>query len=408
MEGRTAIVAVILLVLVVALALLICRAGGIRQVVGSIFGGRISIKGGAAGEKSTVPMRIGSAHGLDDAMHKYSLSLPVIGIHDLGGARWGGAQNKATQGKVSKAPLKAWQEYATWDELTKDPGAHKQYFADRADVLNSLDLDWSAVLEKVRPLLQDDREHIGLINATRVSRGGDNLGRVQDLSDASMSALRTGDTYSPAGAWRLSLVASEASPVAKGTAEDGVTFASVPSELVQKIASRPAMFIFHTHPDDPRGSALPSSADVSNAISMGFAGIYAANVVISRYGVFVYTPGWQVYKDLHEAANPGLAMRYYRHDTVAAMESIRSWKDWTLTDYQKLFDRHKMLYVVYPTSTFTSHSYLVKFRSYQEAPSDEDILSLLRRDIDAHRADIEKSGSKPRPARGAKNEGPIA
>jgi hypothetical protein len=177
----------------------------------------------------------------------------------------------------------------------------------------------------------------------------------------------------------LELVTMEASPTEYGE-EGGTTFASVPYELLDRVASQPALFIFHTHADHADASPLPSSTDISLAITMGYNGRYAAWVLISRYGVFIYTPSWRAYKDIHGAKDPALALKHYRHDTVAAFEAMRSWTPWTLDDYSHLYQRHKMLYVVYPSPAYVADSYRLKFVSKQEAPDGIEILETLRRE----------------------------
>lgn len=342
-------VVVLVLVLVVVIALVIARNRDTVAQFALRRGGAAAAAAAAAAATSLDRRQLQEVHhdhsGIETALHRYALSLGKLPTETTGGAR------SATQ----------WRSHESWESLSKDKAAYAQYSKDRADVLNSLDLDWTDVMRDVAPKLGDDREYIGLIDA--VPAGGSGAARK----------------------WKLAVTTIEASPVVKGTTNDGITFASVPAELVEKVARKPAMFIFHTHPDDPKGSPLPSSTDVSTAISMAYAGMYAANVMISRYGAFLYAPSLQVFKDIRDSTDPDLAMRHFRHDAVAALESIRSWKEWTLGDYQRLFDMHKLLYVVYPTSTYTAHSYRLKFRSYQDAPSDEDILTYLRREIEEHR-----------------------
>lgn len=395
-----ALVVVLILVLLVIMALTLSYRSPSSEIAYAVLalGGTKGRRRYRGGEQTKSPSRqisidpsdshrrISTIHmdhpgsGIGAALHKYSLSIgspSVVGVHSLTGPTWqpetrsetqaveGGARplqrpalalNLSKPKRLSLTKSVPWREHDTWLSLSQDRDAYAQYFKERADILNNLELDWSEVMREIVPKLKDDREYIGLIDAKNGATG-----------------------------WKLSIVAIEASPVVKGTVGDGITYASVPAELVEKMAKKPAMFIFHTHPDDPKGSPLPSSADVSTAISMAYAGMFAGNVMISRYGAFLYAPSWQVYKDIHESTDPELAMRHYRHDAVAAMESIRSWKEWTLTDYQRLFDMHKLLFVVYPTSSYTAHSYLLKFRSYQDAPSDEDILAHLRHDIEEQR-----------------------
>lgn len=297
-------------------------------------------------------------HGIGTAMHKYALDLAdkdVVGVHNLSRSGYSAAQAENTGGGTKRRIRsdKSWNEYSTWAELTKDKEANARYMKDRAKALNDLKFDWSQVLATVNPLLDEDREYIGLI-----------------------SPEKDGTT--------LRVIAMEASPLKAGEDKNPNVFASVPSELVEKMSARPAMFIFHSHPADRRASPLPSPADVSTAITMGYAGIYAANVVISRYGVILYTLGWGAYKNIHSAKAPGLAMRHMRYDVASFLLGMRSWKDWDLNDYQKAYERYQLLMVIYPSTEYTAASHLLKFRSDMSAPSDFEFLDMLRDSIESY------------------------
>ena len=350
-----AIVVCVVFVLIVLLALAITAvtASG-RRKPGPTSGGadddtdRISVE--------ITPPDSHTANGIGAALHKYSLGLSdkdVVGVHNLTRQNYYEAIGGA-RAKPPAAPLKPWHEYNTWTTLSKDRGAEEQYIKDRAKALRDLQFDWSHVLAAVNPLLNEDREYIGLINP-----------------DKDGTTMR--------------VVAVEPSPLKAGEDKNPNVFASVPSELVEKMSSRPAAFIFHTHPSDPRGSPLPSPADVSTAITMGYAGRFAANLVISRYGIIMYTLGWQAYRDIHRAKSPGLAMRNLRYDTAAFLSTIKSWADWTLDEYRRAYERYRLLFVVYPSAEYVAAAHLLTFRSDISSPTDFELLDSLRESIDDYK-----------------------
>ncbi len=228
-------------------------------------------------------------------------------------------------------------------------------------MMDDLEFDWTAVLAEVVPKLQENREYIG--------------------------AIQCGPPTDTIHSAAMRVQAMEPSPSANNKA--GV-FAQVSAALVRKYAARPAMFLFHTHPHN--AEALPSATDVSLAISLGFAGRFAANIVISRYGIIMYAPSRQAYETVQAAKDPEKALQYYRHDVAAALEGMRrSWDSWTLDDYAHLYQRHKMLYVVYPSSRYTARLNLRRFHSRQDAASDEELLTDLRESADVHKHIIDQT-----------------
>ena len=356
----------VLIILVVLLALALVAAWR-RQVKGGATGVDCEHVGGSqkANEQVEVPAGLeaskqkeGHTHELGVALHEYALGMgdkDVVGVHNLALPRYSETTNDADGGaKRSSAAYrshKAWDEYQTWTELSRNQEASSEYMKDRAKALNDLQFDWTHVLAAVTPLLEEDREYIGLI-----------------------SPEKNGTT--------LRVVSMEASPTKAGDDKSPNVFASVPPELVEKTSSRPALYIFHTHPSDRRANPLPSPADVSTAITMGYAGVYAANLVISRYGVILYTLGWGAYKSIHQSKSPELAMRHMRYDVASFLLGMRSWGDWSLDDYKKAYERYQLLMVVYPSPEYTAASHLLRFRSDVSAPSDFEFLDILRKSID--------------------------
>jgi hypothetical protein len=357
----------------------------LAKVVPRLSVSREPVRGGA--DKALLRTDRGSAmpremHPLGIAIEKYARTLGpehVIGPHPLaestftavggestatGGAKKAAAKNPAE--RSSKKPPKAkkpWTEYATWEDMRKDPGAEADYLAQRAAVLDNPNLDWTFVLRKVVPKLNENREYIGIINL-----GAD--GRT------------------------LRLEAQEPSPVEAGTMQSETAFAEVPAELVKKYAERPALFFFHTHPADPRGSPLPSSHDLVLGAWLAGCSRFAASVVISRYGVIVYGLKWAAYKAVNEARDWRLAMLHLCYDVSSAHEAIRSWEDHTIGDYLGFYPRHRLLLLVYPTPEMVSDSYRYKFGRDLEHPTDHDLVSQYRDDILEHRKTRRPEGEK--------------
>ena len=299
-------------------------------------------------------------HQVGNALYSYAHSLDLS--TNITGHRDG---SRYTGGGSAKA-LKPWTEYDSWAALAKDEGAFSDYNTQRLAVLQNPDLDWSLVLADMGPKLKENREHIGIVNL-----------------DADGRTLR--------------LVASEASPVeASAEGSDSLSFASVPAALVAKYANRPGLFIFHTHPDDPRAWPLPSSQDLSAAIYFGVAGRFAASAVISSYGVIVYGPEDSVISKVFEAKDSKLAMLNLSHDIVAAHEATRSWAAHTLNDYLNFYPRHRMLVIVYPSPKMVGDSRRYLLLWDLESPIDHGFIADHADDIANHLKN-KKGASAPRP-----------
>lgn len=254
------------------------------------------------------------------------------------------ATGGATRPAKPKAAERKWTDFETWEELRADKRAVAAYFRQRSEVINYPALDWSEVLHKIGPLLAKDYEYIGLVN------------------------------LKPDGK-TLYLAGFEASPVKAGSVDSDTTFAMVPEELILKYARRPALFIFHTHPADPRGSPFPSSQDLSVAIRLAAASRFVSNVVISRYGVFAYGLGWSGYRDILKAKDWQLAMLNLSHDVVAAYEAQRSWRPHSVRDILDFFPRHRLFVNVYPSPDFVGASFDELFVHDLESPINHETIS---------------------------------
>ena len=257
------------------------------------------------------------------------------------------------------APRRPWAEYASWATLRRDPGATAAYLSQRAAAMNHPDLDWGPVLARVRPLLAEPREYIGVVG------------------------------WGPGGPAKreLAVLLLEASPSAAGDRRDGETvFASIPGELVARVAETPGLFLFHTHPDDPRCSPLPSSHDLAAAVYFGALGRYAASAVISAYGVLAYGLDWDGFRAINAAADGDLAMLNLSHDVAAAHEATRSWSRHTLNDYFAFYARHRLFIFTYPTSALVGDARGFTYEHSLESPVDYKLLDGRRKVIRRHLA----------------------
>lgn len=371
-RGKHIVLVVLIILLILAALVLAARKGHHGELAAvAIIGGR-TFRGGAADvEYQHQPRHL---HPMGIAMAKYARKLgpeDIVGVHPLDRDQYDPLYDE-THGGASKPskpppPKKPWTSYNTWSELMKDKGAMAMYFKQRSEVLGNPNLDWGPVLREMVPKLEENREYIGLVNL--------------------MDDGRT-----------LRLDAHEASPIEAGTLESETAFASVPGELVHKYAQQPALYIFHTHPADLRGSPLPSSHDLATAIHFAAVSRFAASVVISRYGVLMYGLEWSGYKTINEAKDWNLALLNLSHDIVASHEAIRSWDSYTLSNYFEFYTRHRLFLTVYPTPEMIGDSRQYRFIWNIESPIDHELITEYKDDITKYKKTM-KQGSKVRKPR---------
>jgi hypothetical protein len=231
--------------------------------------------------------------------------------------------SKLIQKSASKKENKHWTTFDTWEKLQKNPIAKKEYLIQKNRVINDPNLDWSDVLKEIMPKLKENREYIGVIN------------------------IKTNSN-------KLYIVKYEGSPTSSDEEDSDTTFASIPSELVNKYSNMVALFMFHTHPEDIRGSPLPSSHDLSAALYFGSISRFASSIIISRYGVLMYGLSLHGYNILAKAKDYNLAVLNLSFDIISAHESIRSWNSWKLDDYVKFYEQYKMFMYIFPTPEYIS------------------------------------------------------
>ena len=245
---------------------------------------------------------------------------------------------------------KHWTEYDTWEKLKKNDADRANYIEDRNLVINNPNLDWSLVLHEMLPKLSELREYIGLIN----------LGKDKKT---------------------MKLVSYEASPSIAGEDQSETTFASIPSSLVEKFSNKPALFMFHTHPSDPRGCPLPSSHDLSTALYFAATARFAASVIISKYGIFMYGLSHQGYNSVVKSKDWNLAILNLSFDIVSAHESIRSWGKWKLSDYMNFYKQYRMFMYVFPSSEYVGDYEKNEMQWHLETPISYDLIMEHYEDI---------------------------
>jgi hypothetical protein len=284
-------------------------------------------------------------HDIGDSLHKYACGL-LTDERPTALKRGGNGHAKGR-----KVP---WHAYKTWEALHQNDAATTEYFAAREKLIKNPNLDWSEVLKVMTPKLKDTREFIGIINLK-------NDGKT------------------------LYVESYEAAPESDvNTSKSDLYYASVPSKLVSKYADKPGLIIFHTHPADIKVSPLPSSNDLSAAIYLGAASRFAASVVISRYGVVMYGLDWPAYDIINNAEDWKLATLNMSYDIVAAHESIRSWRKYTLNEYLDFYPKYNLFAIVFPSPEFIADNRRGALQWNIEAPTDNELVQRHLNDIKNH------------------------
>jgi hypothetical protein len=229
----------------------------------------------------------------------------------------GGAAHTPTK-KKPKA-MQPWRSYATWNELMKDKGALDVYWEERSEILNSLPDDWAKVRKQAAPLIADPFEWAGHIDIVK--------GQLQIVS-------------------KYPSKAKEKQP------EWSAVRASVSPEVAQKVWSKPALFVFHTHPEEKNqldAAHPPSPPDLSSAIFSSFKGHYAAELVLSRTAIYMYGLRAARRTALWNMPHPSLEVTRVAFDAFCAFSSMRSYAEfYSLAELEALTGKFGMFYVTYP------------------------------------------------------------
>lgn len=234
-------------------------------------------------------------------------------------------------GRALPKPKKPWTSYKTWAALSQDLGAVAEYWQDVNTTLDELDLDWSDVRRELAEKLYDDREWAGRINIVK--------GKPK-IVELVPSPYRMGE----------------------GPLEAGM-LAIVPAEVMEKLENKPAMFIFHTHPGESAGAMVPSPSDLEGSIMTALTGRFAADVIVSPFGVYLYTPSQSARREVwgdgaKSKTGKGLQTELIRTlrrtvDVLGAFGGARSWRSpWTLDEYAEVLRRYDFEYVVFPTDKY--------------------------------------------------------
>jgi|688.fasta_scaffold43532_4 hypothetical protein len=220
----------------------------------------------------------------------------------------------------------SWMKYKTWAELRQSKKHYTAYNDCRRAVLQNKHLDWSKINNIIVPKLNENFEYIGTIDIQ------------PDGKTLYISSLKR-------------------SPIVKGKTDSELVYASIPNDLVATMSDRPALFLFHTHPDDVHCDPMPSSEDISTSIFFAAINRYAANVIVSAYGIILYSASGYIINLINSFKNDAeweSAVLNFSHDVVAAHETIRSWSTYTLRDYIDFYSRYNLFIYIYPSSRYVA------------------------------------------------------
>jgi hypothetical protein len=220
----------------------------------------------------------------------------------------------------------SWMKYKTWADLRSSKKHYNAYNDCRRAILQNKHLDWSKINSTIIPKLRENFEYIGTIDIQ------------PDGKTLYISSLKR-------------------SPIIKGKNDNELVYASIPNDLVATMSNCPALFLFHTHPDDVHCDPMPSSEDISTSIFFAAINRYAANVIISAYGIILYSASGYVINMINGFSSNiewESAVLNFSHDVVAAHETIRSWSAYTLRDYMDFYSRYNLFIYIYPSSRFVA------------------------------------------------------
>jgi hypothetical protein len=210
-----------------------------------------------------------------------------------------------------------WTTFKTWDSLRADRPAFDEYLKDRKAILREPNLEWGAVVDAVRPA---GVAAIGIANL--------------DPDGRTLRAIAFG-------------------PSSAGESEYWL---------------RPALLVFQYRPE---GNPFPTSRDLAAAVYSQ----HAANVIISRYGAFMYGVQPETTILIHESKNPNLAASNLCQYVVGAHEAIRSWSRYTMDEYFAFYPRHGLFLFVYPTPEMVGDSRRVSYQGNLESRVDHALIT---------------------------------
>lgn len=295
----------------------------------------------SGGVNKSKKMRDAKLMRTDLSFYNYIHKMPLI--HSKKSSNSTSGNKKKMESSVK------WIDCDNWNEIMDNKTVFDHYLQEKNNLFKNLDLDWSDVLKHILPKLKHNKEYIGLLNI--------------DINK------------------KVLIKSIESSSTSLNDETDDITFASIPTYLVEKYSNKPAMFIFHTHIADIRGSPLPSSHDLCTAIDLSARQMYAGNIIFSRYGIILYGLNEDGIKSIRNSKNPHLALLNLQHDVISAHEAMRSWSKYTLDDYIHFYNRNNMFFIIYPSSEFINENYNKKFISNLENKIDHELIDILRLEI---------------------------
>lgn len=215
-----------------------------------------------------------------------------------------------------------WTDYKTWEEVEKDDVALKQYLNLKKSALDFPNFNWDKVLAESLKMRKSNHEFIGHIDV-------EDDGTTLYISSAEKS---------------------EEEGSVKGNSN---VYASISLNLLNKNIKKPAMFLFHNHPDSSACDQMPSTNDLLVAIYLAATNRFIANVMISRYGIFMYTVDTFKLHQIH-SGNWELNLANYSFDIASSHECKRSYRKYRLEDRLDFYKTYGMMMSVFPSSELTA------------------------------------------------------
>lgn len=244
--------------------------------------------------------------------------------------------NNKRQNEISKCAnndninIHSWYKYKNWNELENNREYYDQYLNDKSHSIDFL-YDWTLVLKEVMPLVSKNVEYIGVIRAKDDKK-------------------------------TLYVYKMEASPIDSQVSE--VYLRSVPADLVNKYASIPGYFLFHTHPHNCniQSEPFPSDTDIYGSVLTSMSKHFMGELVIGIYGVICYylNPSRVTYFNEHSRRT----FFTFCYDLIMAWNSVNSVEKFTLQQKIDLLNAFGITMLVVPSSLYISDSRFKFFIPY--------------------------------------------
>lgn len=246
-----------------------------------------------------------------------------------------GGGTAAKSAAASKTKVKPWRSFETWQELARDQQASQRYWKECNDFVTNLPKDWSKVRKAAKKMIDDDREwagHIDIVNG------------VPEIVTSFRSASGIDET------------------------EKSARRASVSADVMKKVWEKPGLLAFHTHPTDPTvhpdfNIHPPSPPDIGVAVTSGFHGHFAAQVVLSPQAIFIYGLQGQTVTQLWNSEHPYFYAARLAYDTYSTMAATRSYHDnRRLDEDESILRKFGVFYYVIPEDGYAQSLYNTRSR----------------------------------------------